>query len=158
MKEEPGPQHEICRKNVDFPIILFVNKDKETKKVSIQWFGEANKKLQKGSQFLFDIVLNPDEELLWWDHPEWFNVVFLGQIRNWPNSLVAQQIANNIDDGNLNRWVVWVCNHKVQMKYQHSIGPQSFLAKLVLLGDPNVGVITPQPYQNFEVLKPKHRA
>ena len=158
MNKKLKPAHKICEKNVNFPIILFVDKKRGEGVVritSVQWFGEAGKGLPQKSQFLFEIMLSPDEELLWWDHPEWFDVVFLGQLKNWPIAVVAQQIADDIGGGNLDKWVVWVCNHNVQMRYSNGSGPQSFIARLVLLGGSNVGAITPQPYQNLNILNPK---
>ena len=146
MNEKLKPAHKICEKNVDLPTIFFVDKKRGegvVRVTSVQWFGEAGKRFPQKSQFLFEIMLSPDEELLWWDHPEWFDVVFLGQIRNWPNSVVAQWIADDIGGGNLNRWVVWVCNHNVQMRYSNGSGPQSFLAKLVYWETLMLGLLLP---------------
>jgi len=154
-KEELRPVHKICRNNVDIPRVLFEESNIEgevVKRVCVQWFGEADYELPKESQFLFDILSDADS-LHWWGHPEWFDVVFLGQAKDWPRPEMAQLVADKAAEGNLDVWIVWLCNHHVQVKYSNSPGPQSFVVLLALLGDPNVGVITPRPHRDMEKLE-----
>lgn len=152
---EIEPLHKICDTNVEAPTIVVVDmgpEGEEVPTVCVQWFGETKHILPKKPQFLFSILSEPDA-IQWMGHPELFKVAFLGKVKNWPNPSAAQAVADLATEGSLNSWVIYLCSHHYHQQFPQGIGPGSFVMTLALLGDPNVGVITPQSFTNLDVLQ-----
>jgi hypothetical protein len=152
---EIKPQHKICETSVEAPTISVTNigpEGEEVPTVCVQWFGETRHALPKKPQFLFSVLSKPDA-IQWMGHPELFKVAFLGQVKDWPNPSVAQAVADLMTDGDLKGWVIYLCSHHYHQQYPQGTGPGSFAMAIALLGDPNVGVITPQSFTNLDVLK-----
>ncbi len=149
------PTFDVCKRVVEIPTIIVdqivIGENHPRNAVFIQWFGEAVR-LTENFQFLFELCIEPNN-IHWMGHPEEFKVVFLGQIKNWPKPEVSQKIADEIAEGNLEQTVAWLCSHHYQQRYESGIGPGSFTVPVVLLGDPNIGLISPKTYQNLEALK-----
>lgn len=148
-----GPAHSVCKANVALPTIRFGERHYYEKRVTgiyVQWFGDPT-----SDQFLFDVCSKVDD-VHWMNDPEKFQVVFLGKVGDWPRREVAQKVADQVTEGKLDAWVIWVCSHHYHVRHSNGEGPGSFLTSIVLLGDPNVGVISPQKYVNLEALNCPH--
>ncbi len=147
------PQHEICKNKVDFPTVVIkpFSKDANDLGMFIQWFGETKEgSLPKKSQFLFDVLTDPND-IGWYEKPETFRVVFLGQIKDWPKPEKVQSMAKAM--GSIDKWIVWLVSSYVGVRHSDGIGPASNAIGIALLADGNYGVITPQPYTNMKVLE-----
>jgi hypothetical protein len=126
--------------------------------ICIQWFGKADHcELPPEAQFLFEPQC-PHDECHWYGAPEKFRVVFLGPVREWPKPEVAERVAELVTAGNLDTYVVWIVSADFPLRHETAIwAPASFMVPLVLLGDPNCGVIMPVTYAGLDVLKAENK-
>jgi hypothetical protein len=144
--------HKVCKSNVETPTIVFGERtfeDGKTSGVYFQWFGVVNR-IPTQKQFLFPISMGIDNSM-WMGHPEEFKIVFIDQVKNWPSPEMARRVANVATDGDLEASIIWACGHHYHQQYPEGIGPASFLIPIALLGDPNVGVISPGTFCNMEL-------
>jgi len=147
------PEHKRCETAVEVPTILVEPPwgEQTVPTVCVQWFGQAGVKMPEGSQFNFPLMASHDH-VGWFGHPERFRVAFLDQVKNWPKPETAQATADAVAEGNVDAWIIWVVSSIAGMAYENAEGPVSFAAPLILLGDPNCGPITPQPYLDMGVV------
>lgn len=144
------PLHKIYRPNVEFPTVFHGNGNSHL--LEVQWFGEAdgemppNVTIPERSQFRFPIRINPDDLALFGD-PEQFFVPFLGKARDWLSPEAAQMIIDGPGEGNPDCWLVWILNAQVGMDFGGN--PASPIANIILLGDPNCGVIVPKRFADL---------
>lgn len=145
-----APLHKIHKPNVEFPTVF--RGSGESHLLEVQWFGEAdgelppNVTIPEGSQFRFPIRIDPDDLALFGD-PEQFFVPFLGKAKDWLSREAAQKIIDGPGEGDSDCWLVWLLNAQVGMDFGGN--PASPIAKIVLLGDPNCGVIVPKLFANL---------
>jgi len=144
------PLHKIHKPNVDFPTVF--RGDGESHLLEVQWFGEAdgemppNVTIPEGSQFRFPIRIDPDDIALF-GNPEQFFVPFLGKAKDWLSPETAQKIIDGPAGGDPNCLLVWILNVQVGMDFDGN--PASPIARIVLLGDPNCGVIIPKLFADL---------
>lgn len=151
------PGHKICEKNVEVPTISLLDigpPGKEKPTLCVQWFGETEKPLvprvlpiPEGSQFLFPLMAKPND-VCFFGEPEKFYVVFLDQVKFWLEPMAVQSMMNGPGGGDPDTWIIWLMNSQVGMDFGGY--PASPAVKIVLLGDPNCGVIYPRSYRNLE--------
>lgn len=142
------PVHKVCRVNVEHPTIL-VEEQLGRKVVLVQWFGEAWNTDLGTSQFLFPLTMKFDDAR-WLREPELFRVAFMDQVKNWPNKDAISAIAHGLQNGE-ETWVIWVVSSYYAQRTTAGIRCASFMCGLVMLGDPNVGVITPKRFWDENV-------
>ena len=142
------PQHEVCEKEVFSPT-LFIESGEKGKTVVVQWIGEYTNRNIFSYQFKWPVLLDFESEE-WGGHPESFRVVFLGKAEEYPEKNVRKQITNNSEE--TDKWVIQLVSSKVKCEYPTGPGPKSFIINIVLLGDPNVGIIQPQQHYNPQIL------
>lgn len=140
-----------CKEIVEVPTISVVKLgEQKTGTLVVQWWGEADR-LQEESQFLFPIIADPDA-IHWMNHPEWFRVAFLGQVKDWPSPKALPSIAQLVK-GNVERWVILLTSSHIGVNFSNGfVGPAAYVCQVVLLLDPVVGLVTPRPYCNPKVL------
>lgn len=145
------PQHQVAENPVSVPTVVATElKVGETSvhSVFIQWFGETDGPLQlNGEQFFFDTRLEPDNPM-WQGQAEIFRVVFLGPIARWPEPRFIPaliEIAHGSEDTN----IVWMLSSLPTMMDPGK--PTSPSTSIVLLADPNYGVIKPRFYCDMSV-------
>jgi len=153
------PEHKVCKVNVAVPTIsvqtLF---DENGPEVLVQWYGESNTAELEEMQFLFLVPVSPDKPN-WVGHPEKFNVVFLGKVKDWPQKEAAQGVADGVTEGDLESFIIWVTSVDPShcSVYSPSVGAESpvtfVLHMCVVLGDRSCGVITPRSYSDITVLE-----
>jgi hypothetical protein len=84
------------------------------------------------------------------DQPEAFKVVFLGQAEFWPEDRNRQQIMDSF--GKEDASIIYLISSHFEQNCENGMVPLSFVAKIVLLGDGNVGVIRPRYYCDLSVV------
>lgn len=142
------PAHSVCERKVEVPTISVEEKDGR-RTVVVQWFGKASSaELKKDDQFLFPFTTGVDA-IQWFGHPEQFRVSFLGQIKNWPNPEAIPQLLEGFKSEDA--WVFMVASSLYSRKTQRGVVCACFMGAIVMLGDPNVGVITPVPFYDERV-------
>jgi hypothetical protein len=136
----------VAENSVSVPTIVdteLCTGDTKLRSVFVQWFGEVDGSLKlDGEQFFFDTMCRPDD-LLWQNNLQTFRVVFLGPIENWPqpNAIPAlMRMANGDENTN----IVWLLSPLANPVDPNK--PSSPSMPIVLLGDPNYGVIRPRPF------------
>ncbi len=119
--------------------------------IVVQWFGEAKNGELKNLQFAFLLQTQLDA-IQWLGHPEWYRVVMLGTLKNWPN---PKAVKHFLEQGlGLDSVVVYVVTAQIGLDDGHGGSrPSAMLVPVVGLGDPNHGVIFPREYANWEVPK-----
>jgi len=120
--------------------------------VFVQWFGEADGGDVTNLQFRFPVPLSPDHAM-WMNHPEKFKVILVGQVKDWPKPSAQEAVAASAK-GTLETWILWICSSHYTVQHSNGPGPACCVVPLTaMLGDPNVGVITPRKYCDLSVLK-----
>ena len=149
------PMHETCRTTVEIPTILVEpSQDPKKKKLEIlvQWYGEAEGVDLENRQFKFPLIASVHEPR-WMSHPERFGVIMIGQVKEWPKKEAVQAIADMAFEGDQEGWLIWVVSTHYTVNGPSGEGPACFfLPWQVMLGDPNVGVISPRKYVDTTVL------
>ncbi|MFZ2187293.1 MAG: hypothetical protein WAV46_01540 [Candidatus Moraniibacteriota bacterium] len=126
--------------------------------ICVQWFGEAAclpglteeygsivAKTFAAAQFLFLVPIASDA-YIWVNHPERFQVISLGQAKDWPNQEAV------IARGNPEEWILYVTATHYATAQPSGDGPPAFAIPLnVMLGDGMYGIITPRKYADFTV-------
>lgn len=145
------PSHQVAENQVSVPTVIATElkaEDETLRSVFVQWFGEVDGPLKlNGEQFFFD-TLCPPEDPMWQDKPETFRVVCLGPIKNWPSPSAIPMLME-MSGGDENTNIVWMLS-SLAMAVDPS-KPSSPSMPVVLLGDPNYGVIKPQPFCDMSV-------
>jgi hypothetical protein len=146
------PLHKVYTPNVEFPTVF--RGDGESPLLEVQWFGEADKEMlpnvtiPEGNQFRFPIRIDPNDFSLFGD-PEKFFVPFLGKAKDWnlfsPES--TQGIIAGPADGDPDCLLIWILNAQVGMDFGGH--PASPIVKIVLLADPNCGIIIPKRFADL---------
>jgi len=146
-----GPEHEMAKTAVSFPTVM-VRKAKpeeglEEDCIAIQWYGESESPhMPEGAQFFFDILC-PLDNPHWIGDPNSFRVVFLGQVENWHNPGELDSWLE--ESGNTpNTTIAWFMSPISRVQFE----PSSFIANVVLLGDPVCGIIRPRLYRDLTVI------
>lgn len=119
--------------------------------IVVQWFGESESGELKDLQFAFPILSDPDA-MQWFGHPEWFRVIMLGPLKNWPNPRGLEMF---LQQGlSLDSLVLYVITSQIGLDDgRGGVRPAAYLVNVVLLGDPLYGVITPREYADWDVSK-----
>lgn len=145
------PQHQVAENQVSVPTIVETELnagDAKLRSIFVQWFGETDGPLKlNGEQFFFDTMLRPDDPL-WRGKHQTFRVVFLGPIKNWPKPSAIpalKRMAKGNEDAN----IVWLLSPLANPADPSM--PLSPSMQVVLLGDPNYGVIRPRPFCDMSV-------
>ncbi|MBX4198749.1 hypothetical protein KW800_00500 [Candidatus Parcubacteria bacterium] len=149
------PAFEVCKDNVDKPTIL-VRDERGRPEVTIQWFGEAKKYDLGDRQFLFPLPTTPDN-VQWFGHPEQFQVAYLDQVKNWPAPQAVSMIAPNYTGG-VEAWVFMVSSSLYSRRMEGGLRAACFMGEVALLGDPNVGLISPRRFYDPKVNEANQRA
>jgi len=163
-----GPEHKTCETTVDVPTVRvermpYMHIDDgmphsdSREGVYIQWFGETSKPLPEnveipgGSQFLFSVLADPDD-LQFYLYPKRFRVIWLDQVKNWPNPKAIQAMIDGPGEGNPDKWMVWLISSHITIEYGNGrSGPATPIFEIAMLGDPNCGVIIPRRHYNDSV-------
>lgn len=155
-----GPVHKVCESNVAVPTIVRVNmgpEGEEKPTLCVQWFGDPerpllpNVKIPDGSQFLFSLMVDPDD-LNFFGDPAKLRVVFLGKIKDWLKPEAVQAMIDGPGKGNPDAPMIWLLNpQRIVSHSGERKGPASPLVPIALLGDPNCGVIAPRLFSDIGV-------
>lgn len=153
---KPKPMHEIATTNVEVPTVsvrTLKGDGASREAICIQWFGTAELQLPNGAQFYFEPLTDKNSPR-WYGEPEAFKVAFIGPVRDWPRREVVQQVADSMTEGNLDGYVAWFVSGKFPEPHPTAVLVVASIAtRVVLLGDPNVGVIRPLSYDGAAELK-----
>lgn len=143
------PQHKVCDHNVEVPTILVEPLKAGGKpEVFVQWFGEARGIDLGEMQFRFPVPIPPDN-LYWMGHPEFFYVVLLGQVKDWPRQDVIRSVADSVARGNTDARIIWLASSHCRTGSE----PTSFVTPMnIMLADGICGIITPRKYYDPSVL------
>ena len=147
--EMPGPSHKMATEIVAVPTVACRRMDFEDGAIEstwIQWYGQSDSPyLPKDAQFFFDTGWKPDDPI-WVGDPSSFRVVFIGQIKHWPNPDAIQPLIE--DSGwSPETTVVWLMSPICVSPGR----PSSSIRGVVVLGDPICGVIEPRLYCDMSV-------
>jgi len=139
------PVSKICTKRVLQPTVR-MEKILDDETAVVQWTGDYSRKNIFGHQFAFPIAASLEK---YEENLSSLRVIFLGQLKYCPHQEQAKGMAEHFDDPEMKKCVV----HLMSADHAHDygdgkIGPSSFMSEIVLLGDPNVGVIRPALYNN----------
>lgn len=123
----------------------------EEETIVVQWFGESEGVELQNLQFAFPLPSDPDA-IQWFGRPEWFRVVMLGPLKNWPNPRGLEMF---LEQGlSLDSIVLYVITSQIGMDDGHGgVRPAAHLTTVAFLGDPLYGVIAPREYADWEVSK-----
>lgn len=151
---EKTPITEVCERPVTIPTVtgtFILEHDRRVKIPAVQWFGQADEMVD-GLQFAFPINIPEwarDLSILA-ARPDWYKVAFLGQIKDWSIPDVAEELAQSMANGDADAWIAWL----LAPGHASIEQPQglSDAVQLVLSADPNVNIISPQPYVNLNVV------
>lgn len=136
--EQAIPMHKPCSNDVSDPRVSIKSiNGKDT--MMLQWIGDYEPLNMLRYQFEFPILHELEK---WRNQIDSFRVPFVGELSRWPD---PEQQASMIDhfDGKEDTFVAQLMSPKFEHQYDSGPGPISFVAGLVLLGDPNVGIIKP---------------
>jgi hypothetical protein len=130
------PVHEVCSRKVSHPEISLGDE----KTAFLQWTGEYGRGRMNifCHQFKFPIM-SLEERFM--EKIDTFRVPFVGQIRDWPDEGQRQGMIETFGDEE--KSVVYLMSAEFTHDYGDDVGPVSFISEVVLLGDPNVGLIRP---------------
>jgi hypothetical protein len=148
--------HEMITPTVKVPAISVREMgegDDKRKAVYIQWNGRSDEcELPGDAQFLFESNSLPNSEC-WCGDPAKFNVVHLGPIRDWPDPEMVQSFADRIANGNPDTDILLVTSSEFTKRDANGhLAPATFISTVILLGDPNCGIIRPRSYTDLTVL------
>jgi hypothetical protein len=145
VKEPVGdwPPEEVCEKNVDVPTIV-IGEGGEKNIVFVQWYGETRRYDLEKRQFLFPLTASADD-IMWFGHPEMFQVAYLGRLRDWSTPGAAREIAKS-RGCSLDEHVCMVSSSLYTLAGSNGPRCACYLGPMVLIGDRNVGVIEPQHF------------
>ncbi|MEK7521408.1 MAG: hypothetical protein AAB599_01220 [Patescibacteria group bacterium] len=101
--------------------------------------------MELNEQFFFPTTKSP-ENIDWMNHPERFQVVFVGPVSDWPNPAAVSNFGMRF-----NEYLLWVASSH----YETERGPACFAIPLkVTLADLEAGlIIKPKLYSDLEVLE-----
>jgi hypothetical protein len=137
------PVHKICTEKVFRPKIR-MEKILDDETVVVQWTGDYHQENIFEYQFNFPIAASLEK---YKNDMSSLYVIFIGQIKYWPDQRQVASMAKNFDDSKMEKCIVYLMSANHAQEYgDGSIGPASFIVEVVLLGDPNVGVIRPRRY------------
>ncbi len=154
---------EICTgmSSVTIPTIRVVPKLRdEGKEVVVQWFGRSEalgwmvqsfgdeaSKVFEAAQFHFPVHVAVDN-IRWMGEPEEFQVIFIGQLKDWPNEEAISHFKLPPET-----WMLYItATHYTVRQPDGNTGPPMFAIPLtIMLVDRVYGVITPKPYQDLAV-------
>lgn len=147
------PEHLVAEKNVDVPTLVMAPVGECKRMIPcVQWTGKADMltdpdiKLQFFFSFMIKETLFTHES----DIRDW-RVVFLGQVKDWPNQNAIQDMAKSVGGDSPETWIIWAMNPKKAYFGQDTPIPHSVCFTISLLGDPTVGIITPELYSDLRV-------
>lgn len=123
----------------------------------VQWFGQSDNleslaaeygrvvtQAFNKAQFLFPILLKANNTI-WMGHPERFEVISIGQIKDWPNQNVIPQL------GDPEEWLLYISATHYKTAGSNGIEHPAFAIPLsVWIADGIYGVIKPQKYTAYE--------
>lgn len=149
------PEHKVCQPNVEVPTILvepFDPEESDKPEIFVQWFGESDIADLEGMQFRFQVPSSPDSTC-WMNHPELFKVILLGQVKDWPKKEVAQRVADMVNKGDLETWIVWLTSSHYSIETPGGIGPACFIMPMTIVLADYFGIINPKKYFDMNVLE-----
>ncbi len=145
------PAHPICPVQVAIPTLRRqrISESDGQETIVVQWFGESESGELNDLQFAFPLLSDPDA-IQWFGHPEWFRVVMLGSLKNWPNPRGLEMF---LEQGlSLDSIVLYVITSQIGMDDGHGgVQPAAHLTTVAFLGDPLYGVIAPREYADWKV-------
>lgn len=152
------PQHKVWEPIVEVPTI-FVDTSEGRPRLFFQWFGKADlepltrqfgdmvAKAFGKMQFRFPISA-PSNDIHWMGHPELFQVIFVDQVKNWPNKNAISAF------GDPEKWLLWVTSTHYMVGVR---GPACYAIDLDVMLDGLYGIIEPRPYCDLTVLQEARR-
>ena len=152
--KEVIPQHKVCSSITLVPKIVIESLNGESLglEVWLQWFGESDIVDLEGMQFRFPIPLSVNN-VLWMNHPDLFEVVFVGPVKEWPKKEAMAAVANTVTNGDLGAYVFWFVSSHYTQKYPSGVGPASIMVPMNTLLADSFGIIMPKSYTDLGVLE-----
>ena len=115
--------------------------------VFIQWGGDYEPSNICGWQFRFPVCCSAKKIKL---EPDKFRVVYLGQIKQWQEESMRAEALLAFKEKE--KYIVYLISSHFPVQYKNGLEPTSFIAEVMLIGDPNVGAIKPEFYYDPTVL------
>lgn len=144
------PASRICPKKNQWPVVK-VEDILGNETVVMEWIGEYARGNIFKYRFAFPLMVPPGKLE---GHPGSFQVPFIGQIKNWPNSEQREDMAKTFNDPEMGKNVAYLMSAKIPQGYvDGSIGPLGLVAEVVALGDPVVGIIRPQHFHDYAMIE-----
>ncbi len=159
------PAFETSEIKVKAPTIIVEAPSKNgEREIFVQWFAEfswvgvesmeqerRNAFLERFQQMqlLFPVPLSSTDDS-WIGHPEWFQVILLGQLKDWPTRVVDRPEVDDLDI-----WVLLVISSRYGgVTVSGGDEPACFYIPFTdpWPTDPTLGAITPRKYCNTTVL------
>lgn len=146
------PIHKICPDRVAWPRVKIQPAVEGRKEIGvIQWTGNYKQGNIFRYQFAFPIMA-PLEKFK--DSISSFAVPFVGQIKDWLNEDQQEDLAKRFENPEKNKYVAYLLSAECSHDYGDGRkSPVSFVAEIVLLGDPNVGIIAPDYFYNHSMIR-----
>ena len=146
--EKNGLRHEMSEVIVPVPTVI-IREIKFGKtlfpSIFIVWFGEADSEnMPKNAQFFFGTGYSPFSRI-WLQDVESFEVVFIGKIKDWPEPEFIDSLIE-MANGSSDTLISWLMSSKGEFG-----GPSSIMAHIVVLEDPDLGLIVPRLYCDLSV-------
>ncbi len=137
------PVYKICEEEVFCPTLRLKPAEGKLEATEVfQWFGEYDQGNIFNYQFTFPIMA-PLEKYR--EGLASFRIPFVGKIKSWPNENQRSGMAKTFDDPKMEKHIVYLISPDYARDYgSENLAAVSFVAGIVLLGDPNVGVIEPR--------------
>lgn len=143
------PKRATTETSVTTPVLIVGQDLDGSPIIFLQWFGDCYsgfemfceergqaEKAFKEAQFRFPIHSDPNR-IEWMGHPESFQVVSIGQVKDWPN----QQAATTF--GNPEAWILYVASTFYRINNQ----PAAYVVPLqIFLADPLYGLVMPAKF------------
>lgn len=164
-----GSEQKVYEVNVEVPtIIVEPPYEGGEPEVFVQWFAEFSKieslKRKHGDtfserlrqmQFSFPVPI-PVDDVHWMGHPEYFKVILLGQLKDWPD-----EVAEISKSGSPDSWILWVTSSYYGGPTSGGDNSQACFyipLKSIVLADETLGLITPRKYCDVAVLDQEREA
>jgi hypothetical protein len=154
------PCHKTAKNDVTEPTI----KCQKDGTIVVQWYGQSHRLPGGVSQFFFPLWV-PKNDIQFTMLSEFFRVPFLAPAKSWPAAdEVVQMMIDGPAEGDPDCFLIWAINPAITMRGEEIVPrnsrqrtleegdrPHSPCAKVVLLGDPNVGVIAPKAHIDLRI-------
>lgn len=116
----------------------------------VQWFGQTRTHTFDEYQFQFPVHASLNDAA-WMGRPTGFQVLFLGQVRDWPKKEAVENMSKSYG---AETWIIWLIAafHLPGSLQCESSAPMIATFIRIMWADGVYGIITPRPYTDGERL------